>query len=220
MTSFLSLNVRGIGNIEKRQKVFHWLKSQSCGFCFLQETHVNTKIKSKWENEWGHRSYFSGNSSNSEGIGILINKNISKESIINHHEIIPGRLQALEIKIESNSIILLNIYGPNDDNAYVFVKLKQFLEDNSDKYFIIAGDFNTILDIHLDKIGGIKNTHPNCRTSLLDIIKEYNLTDIWRLQHPDKKQYTWHSSKKPHISSRLDYFLISSCFINNTKKQY
>ena len=84
--------------------------------------------------------------------------------------------------------------------------------------FIIAGDFNTILDTQLDKIGGIKNTHPNCRKSLLDIITEHNLTDIWRLQHPDKKQYTWHSSKKPHISSRLDYFLISSCFINNTNK--
>ena len=121
MTNFLSLNVRGIGNIEKRQKVFHWLKTQSCGFYFLQETHVNGKIKSKWEAEWGHLSYFSGNSSNSEGIGILINKTISKDSIVGHHEIIPGRLQALEINFENKYITLLNIYGPNADNAYILL---------------------------------------------------------------------------------------------------
>ena len=104
------------------------------------------------------------------------------------------------------------------DNTYIFEQLIKYLSNNADKYIIIAGDFNTILDIDLDKNGGIKDTHPKCRNLLLEIINEYNLINVWRLQHPDKKQYTWHSSKKPHISSRLDYFLVSSCLNNNTNK--
>ena len=218
MTKFLSMNVRGIGNREKREKMFQWLKTQNNNFYLLQETHVNANTKSKWESEWGHPAYFSGNSSNSEGVAILINPNTDKDHVTCHHEIIPGRLQALEITFENKPLVLINIYGPNTDNTYILEKLIKYLSNNADKYIIIAGDFNTILDIDLDKNGGIKNTHPKCRNLLLEIINEYNLTDIWRLQHPDKKQYTWHSSKKPHISSRLDYFLVSSCLNNNTNK--
>ena len=218
MTKFLSINVRGIGCREKREKVFQWLKTQNNNFYLLQETHVNANTKSKWESEWGHLAYFSGNSSNSEGVAILLNPNTDKDCVTQHHEIIPGRLQALEITIENKHLALINIYGPNTDNTYILEQLIKYLSNNTDKYFIIAGDFNTILDTDLDKNGGIKNTHPKCRNMLLDIINEYTLIDIWRLQHPDKKQYTWHSSKKPHISSRLDYFLVSSCLNNNTNK--
>ena len=142
MTSFLSLNVRGIGNIEKRQKVFQWLKTQSCSFYFLQETHVSANTKLKWEQEWGHISLFIGNSSNSEGVAILINKNVSKDSIVGHNEIVPGRLLALDIQLENKSITLLNVYGPNTENTYLFDKLERYLTDNIDKCFIIAGDLN------------------------------------------------------------------------------
>ena len=218
MTSFLSLNVRGLGNKEKRSKVFQWLKTQEQSFYCLQETHITQKSKIEWETEWGHLAFFSGNSSNSQGLAILVNKNISKANIVCHKEIVPGRIQALEVIIENKNIILLNLYGPNNDTIFIFEKLKSFLFDNTDKYFIITGDFNTVLDTELDKFGGIKNTHPNCRKHILEFIKEYDLVDIWRLQHPNIKKYTWHSSKKPRISSRLDYFLISTCFANTTKK--
>ena len=49
-----------------------------------------------------------------------------------------------------------------------------------------------------------------------NILEEHDLSDIWRIKNPDKRRYTWHSSKKPHISSRLDYFSISSCLTNRT----
>ena len=214
MTSFLSLNVRGLGNKEKREKIFQWLKSQDKHFYFLQETHASTQTKSNWEREWGYSAFFSGNTSNSEGVGILISPSIQKPDIISHQEIIPGRLQALEVVIENRSLTLINIYGPNKDNTYIFDKLKTYVQENSEKFFIIAGDFNTILDVNKDKNRGLKNTHSKCRQLLEDIITENDLIDIWRVQHPEKRQYTWHSSTKPHISSRLDYFLIPSCFNN------
>ena len=46
----------------------------------------------------------------------------------------------------------------------------------------------------------------------------HDLVDTWRLQHPDKLQFTWHSNTKPSIYSRLDYFLISDNLLNYISK--
>ena len=151
--NFMSLNVRGIGRKEKRENVFQWLKEQKFDFYCLQEVHSKINTAKQWELEWDHFAYFSGNSSNSEGIAILVNKNILEENIIEYTDIIPGRLQSLEIKIKDQLILLINIYGPNMDNTHIFKQLQTYLSNNSEKQFIIAGDFNTVLDPDLHKFG-------------------------------------------------------------------
>ena len=45
----------------------------------------------------------------------------------------------------------------------------------------------------------------------------YDLTDIWRIHHPDKKSFTW-TQKKPFIRRRLDYWLISSATQDDVSK--
>ena len=112
------------------------------------------------------------------------------------------------------------MYGPNnrEDNTYIFEKLKTYVQENSEKFFIIAGDFNTILDVNKDKNRGLRSTHTKCRQLFEDIITENDLIDILRVQHPKKSQYTWHSSTQTYISSRLDYFLIPSCCYNCSMK--
>ena len=52
-------------------------------------------------------------------------------------------------------------------------------------------------------------------TTIIDI---FELTDIWRSKHPDKKLFTWHSNNKPAIFSRLDFFLLSKNIVNCTFK--
>ena len=49
---------------------------------------------------------------------------------------------------------------------------------HEDKNFIIGGDFNTALDIHLDKKNGKLDTHKRCRQKITDILETYDLTDI------------------------------------------
>ena len=70
----------------------------------------------------------------------------------------------------------------------------------------------------LTKKNGRTDTHKKCRLKLNSLINSYNLTDVWRSLHQDKKQYTWHSNSKPPIFCRLDFFLISSHLINCTTK--
>ena len=70
-TSICSLNVRGIGNKLKRDQVFHWLKEQNKSIFLLQETHLDFQSSDKWENEWGYKSFFSGNKTKGEGVCII-----------------------------------------------------------------------------------------------------------------------------------------------------
>ena len=166
-----------------------------------------------WKHIWGKQCFLSGISSNSEGVGILINPNLQCE-ILSHTELICGRLQSLELKINEKQITIINIYGPNKDELNIFEILNTYIQENEDKNYIIAGDFNTVLDTDMDKKNGRVDTHKFCRQKIIDIIETYDLTDIWRDKHPGLMQYTWHSSHKPPIFCRLDYFLISKNISN------
>ena len=68
------------------------VKVQQPYFLFLQETHSGVNTHSLWEQEWGHEAYFSGDSNNSEGVGILINPKVSYV-VHKYTEIIVGRLR-------------------------------------------------------------------------------------------------------------------------------
>jgi exonuclease III len=210
-------NVRGLGNNNKREQIFQWLKTQSFSVCLLQETHSTQNVINNWKHQWGGDIFLSGNSSNSEGIAILINSNCSYK-IHKYQDIIQGRLQVLDIEINDKLLTIVNIYGSNKDDVYILEKHEKFLEDNEESNIIIGGDFNTVLSVLQDKKNSSNDTHKNCRIKLLTLLNTFNLIDIWRIQHPDKGKFTWHSNNKPPIFCRLDYFLISEHLQNCIEK--
>ena len=52
-----SLNVRGLRNKKKRDKMFCWLKDQSYNIILLQETHSTSDIIDSWTAEWGNKAF-------------------------------------------------------------------------------------------------------------------------------------------------------------------
>ena len=98
----------------------------------------------------GGSCYFSGQSSSKAGISILINPSLNYV-ITKHTDIIPGRAQALELVINDKDITILNVYGPNTDDINVFNDLLIYLNANNDKSFVIGGDFNTVININIEK---------------------------------------------------------------------
>ena len=214
-TKICTLNVKGLGDSRKRNQIFHWLKENKYDICFLQEVHCKSKDTDKWANYWGSEIFLSGNSSNSAGVAILLNK---PYEVIKHTEILVGRLQALSIEINDTEVILLNIYGPNNNDKTFFEQLETFIAENDDKTFIIGGDFNVVLNTNLDKKNGRNETNEHNRNKLFRLIENYDLVDIWRVLHPDSKQFTWHSNSRPPIFCRLDYFLVSTNISNRIKK--
>ena len=115
----------------------------------------------------GQKLFFSGKSTNSEGVGILLNPNISCE-IPDHIELVSRRLQALEMKIQEKLVTILNVYGNNKGEIDSFETLEFYINTSEDNNFIIKGDFNTALDIQLDKKNGKFDTHKRCRRKITE----------------------------------------------------
>jgi exonuclease III len=213
-----TLNVRGLVNFKKRQEVFHWLKSKKYKIILLQETHLTADNIDKWKTEWQGDIFVSSPNSNSQGVAILISPDNSNEiNIINYKEVSKGRLIALELKLNEEEFTIINIYGPNNDDVSIFTVLENYLYANCEKKFIIGGDFNTILDLKMDKQNGRSDTHRKCREKIQCIIRNFALIDIWRFLNPKKQQYTWSSNNKPPIFSRLDFFLVTDTLCNVIK---
>lgn len=212
-TKFCSFNVNGLGNQRKRTKIFTWLKQNNFEICFLQELHCMPESLENWKKEWGNEMYLSGNSSNSTGVGILLNLNCQYE-IMEYKNIITGRLQMLKIRISDTTLVLLNIYGPNTEDITFFRTIENLVIENNSESLILGGDFNNVIDFNLDKINGRIDTNKRCSIQINDMMKDNELCDIYRLKHPNTKRFTWHSNHRPPIFCRLDYFLISSNLLN------
>ena len=121
-----TFNVKGIGDKNKRQQLFHWLKSNNYSICLLQELHCEEISYDLWKREWGNDMFLSGNTSNSAGVGILINTNFNYK-IQSYNNIINGRMQSLKLNINEKDIMFLNIYAPN--NAVEHIKFLSKFEE-------------------------------------------------------------------------------------------
>ena len=122
-----------------------------------------------------------------------------------------GRYIIICCEIQGSDFVLVNTYIPNTETEQV-----AFLKDMSEllstidtrENIIWGGDFNCCFE-KLDTEGG--NFKPKRRTInyLNEIMEQDDLCDIWRIQNPDKRQYTWRQ-KTPFIQRRLDFYLISN----------
>ena len=128
MAKICLLNVKGLGNKHKHNMIFQWIKDNKVDICFIQEAHYTKASKEIWDKDWEVDIFFSGNSSKSAGVGIIL-KDSPNIKANNMTEILEGRILsflALDIVIKEIEITLLNIYGPNSDNTAFFQKLESF----------------------------------------------------------------------------------------------
>ena len=79
---FISLNVKGISNFNKRRTIFTWCRKRNAGITFLQETHSTLQtMLLQWKNEWGAKRITSHGNSNSRGVAIMTKNNLEVQSI-------------------------------------------------------------------------------------------------------------------------------------------
>ena len=114
---------------------------------------------------------------------------------------------------------LVNIYAPTDYRQQpAFIRtLSQLLMSKTKLSKVIReGDWNTGLS-KLDKSGGLPWKETSYRNVLVNLVKELNLTGVYRAIHPSTRTYTY-ESKSLSLKSRLDFFLLSKQFINDVIK--
>ena len=179
----------------------------------LQEVHCSEETSHLWASEWGYKSLFSSFSSSKAGVGILFNNNFDLQ-IMKTFIDKSGRYIICDLKANGKCISLVNVYAPNEDDPVFFKSLYDHLQDFEGDEILIGGDFNLVLDITKDKMGGLAKTHHNAHKAINEICENLDLVDAWRVLNPDARRYTWRQTQ-PAVHCRLDFFLISQSFLGN-----
>ena len=210
-----SLNARGINGLLKRKRLFRQIRMQKFGIFFIQEVHSTDETELLWANEWGAKAIFSNGDSNARGVAILIDNKVgaSIQDIWRDGE---GRCLIITALIDGQLFCLANVYAHNRDRPSFFKKVLDKIDEMSCSHVIIGGDFNLVLDIDKDSIGRLSNNF-NSSGYINQAMEEHELCDIWRVQHPDDRQFTWHR-QKPVCRSRLDMFIVNYGLASNATK--
>lgn len=139
----VSWNVRGLGHSIERAKVFAHLNSLAADVAFLQETHIRPSEQKRLRCSWADQIFQSTFSSKACGVAIIIRKNIPFKHISTISDLY-GRYIIVTGHLQSSHVTLLNIYGPNIDDAAFFRKTFEKLHDLSNTNLIVAGNHNVI----------------------------------------------------------------------------
>jgi exonuclease III len=208
----ISLNVRGLNNVNKRKAVLRWLEKSNYDIALLQETHSTQEVEKLWHNDWKGPIFFSNGTSNSKGCCILISNKLDFKplSVKIDGE---GRFLIIQCLIADETIAIVNVYAPNKESERIaFLKQLNESMDNCGltnlNEIIMGGDWNIVRDIELDKSGGNYSINQHSMDSLEMLMEKFNLNDSWRIKNPNTKRFSWRQSK-PLIQCRLDYWLIS-----------
>ena len=200
------LNTNGLRNEEKRRAIYNRYR-QNCDILCIQETHCTEKDEKIWAAEWGGCAFFANGTSQSRGVAILINRKFMC-NVINQRKDQEGRFIILDVEISNVKLTVTNIYAPNKDVPEFFSNLNNILRNHHEANKIIIGDFNLVMNVHLDRKGSTINNHKSLSV-INSMIEEELLCEVWRDMNPDKKHFSW--IKMGHViqASRIDFALIS-----------
>ena len=194
--------------------MFQWLKKSYKGITLLQETHATVNTEKEWIKQWGQHIEFSHGTPGSRGVAILFD-NEHEYEILNIDKDSDGRFLLIDVNIEDQNFILINVYAPTKDNLDAQLLFLDFLAEKLntfvDRNIIIGGDFNICINPAIDKKGGKIEQQTKSAKSIINLLENFNLADVWRILNEENKRFTWRGfTKKGHVSSRLDYWLISN----------
>ena len=126
-----------------------------------------------------------------------------------------GRIIAIDVFYNGVNFSLCNVYAPTNHKCQgKFLQiLNEFISSNLNITQLIAGgDWNATLE-NIDKKGGILWKPTAYRNSIVSMMQELDLIDIFRKQKPNTKSYSY-ESKYLKVKSRIDYFLIAKQLTN------
>ena len=157
---------------------FEYIINTNIDIALFQETHSTPEITLMWQKEWKGKSlWHSGPIPKSSGVAILFKDELHLEIIHSEHDS-DSRILKCTIELEKQIFQIVNIYAPTNpkDKKQFYQILPKFIEKNST---ILAGDFNMMEDIFLDKIGGnTSSIHQIGLNKLTDLKNAHNLVVI------------------------------------------
>lgn len=194
-----SLNVNGFKDTQKQRHCFHLIRHlpSTIDLLLLQETHLPQAPQLFRPSPFPSYSFFSATDSGSDGVAIYARRS-SFSTTPTFTELIPGRAVAITIQYSESTLHIINLYAPPSPHQQqrhrFFATLQeaipvQWLQD----VFLLAGDFNCVLDADLDRVP----LHPPSRRnpdlqldSLHLLLHSLDLHDPFRHFNPLARKYT------------------------------
>ena len=129
-------------------------------------------------------------SNRSCGVAILIKPDLdcTVTKQLRDHE---GRIIAASVQVDNTELNIMNIYAPNkpSDRKPFMEQLWRYKPGEAN--LMLAGDFNCIENLDLDKQGGNPLSGNLGAAELRTVVDNNQLTDTWRRTHPTDHIYTW-----------------------------
>lgn len=202
MMRFITLNVNGLRDANKRMAFLQWLSHLCIDFACLQETHVISEDEcTSWFSSHGFLAVCSPGSVHSCGSVIIFRP---VYSLVNCWKDDAGRFVMAEFSFHNVSFRLACLYAPNRnperDDFFVSCGLKI----DPSVPTVVGGDFNAVFDRRLDRRGSnvFDSSRESC-ISLRTLFSDCAMIDIWRYLHPDSVAFSW-MRPDGSLSSRID----------------
>ena len=143
---------------------------------------------------------------------ILVKKNFPFEI---NTEFSSNRILTISFQTDRYKVNIINVYSPTQahEKSIFLNNLSQHL-NQLEGGVVLCGDFNCVLDNKLDIISGEPHNIRNIE-NFKDFVINHDLSDTWRLFHPEEKEYTW-CRNNPFTSRRLDFIFTSNEIFNTT----
>ena len=214
MTILASVNGQGLRSPDRRKLAFSFFNRNKFDIVFIQETHFTSEMEIQVQREWEGDVFFTHGTNSARGVAILFSSRL-EYNVIQTRRDNEGRILNILLNMEEHTMNIVNAYAPSSDTERrtFFSDLEKFLSRDYDN--IIGGDFNCIMDVRQDKLGGNIGARQSASTILRTLNARYNLIDIWRDCHQGQRNYTW-TGRNPTdnslIRTRIDFFLVCRAF--------
>lgn len=182
MIFLASVNVNGVRSVDKFEKFVALCKADIC----LQETHWDITKEIECKKQWSTYFFANNGVSNTCGVAVLITSKCVKELKLVYSDG-ARRIIHVEFMYEDVKYNLLNIYAPSQE-----VERKGFFQGLGNKITgncIIVGDFN-VKCTRLDVSRTTTFKGDMSRATLIEVINQKELCDVWRTQNPITREYS------------------------------
>ena len=144
--TILSMNCRGLADVEKRNDVLHYLKKKNYSIYCLQETHFSEEIHSLITSKWGYKAYFNSSTlskkqkqkQNKKRLAILINNNF-EFIFVNLVTGDKGDFMLLKLKINDQTFTLVNLRSSNKGDPDFYDRVMGELKNTRSQELILTG---------------------------------------------------------------------------------
>ena len=210
MLSIATINCNGLRTGHKINLLKTLIQREKVNIVFLQETHVhNLQLGNEIADTLEGKIIWSFSQPRGRGVGIYLSNTLCFN--IHHFQFDPlGRFVVVDLEVDSTPLRLVNIYAPNipSQRKEFYVDLYPLLL--SSRPTILAGDFNCVPDVSIDKRGGNASRGTGGWTELSSLLSDHDLVDAYRSKFPNQVAVTWRGRG---VSSRLDRIYLSSSLI-------